>query len=672
MSERLRQVGMWMTVLVASSGLAACGGGHHKKKKATPTPTVVSSATATRSATPTETPPSTATGTASPTRSSSASPTATHTPTSTAVSSSTPTASATPTSTATGVSTATATATSSSVPSATVTATPSSSSTPTSTSTPTTTSTASETPTASPTPTATPGESCPIAADTNLGVICGTTATIAGATAHAFLGIPYAEDTGGDNRWAAPVPITTLPDKFQATQYGPICPQSMPPDTVPAPSEDCLSLNVWTPVEPGEEPLPVMVFIHGGAFIEGSSAARTYDAAYISASEHVVVASFNYRLGALGFLAGIGGLDGNYGFLDQQMALRWVRDNIAAFGGDPDQVTLFGESAGAMSVGLHLLSAPASADLFVADIMESNPLALPYKTIAESTPFGTLLAGLLKCEPADLTCLRGTTWEDVVAAQEDKTIVIPGLLSGFAGLLLWTPVVDGTIITAEPVPAAQANGLGKPTILGTNLNEGTVFVYLALDLLNQETLTAANYELLVNGLFGGTTGAEVLALYPPETDSAPVFAQLSTDYIFFCATRAVAETGDADTYAYQFNKVSNFNVWPNVPQCAAQVCHSDELPYVFNTASNIGFVFTAPEQELSLQMVGYWSSFSRPDHDPSPLGSGRPDWPPFPGENYLLLDTPITADVDPQHNCDFWDSVGYEVIKAGTLMTGVQ
>src|SRR5262249_35840451 len=147
-------------------------------------------------------------------------------------------------------------------------------------------------------------------------------------------------------------------------------------------SEDCLSINIWTPADASSTSnLPVMVYIYGGAYIFGGSASPTYNGAYLAAKGGVILVTFNYRIGALGFLAGIEGLTGNYGLLDQQLALTWVKNNIANFGGDPSQVTIFGESAGAISVGLHLLSAPGSQDLFVAGIMESNPFALPLRTV---------------------------------------------------------------------------------------------------------------------------------------------------------------------------------------------------------------------------------------------------------------------------------------------------
>jgi carboxylesterase type B len=486
--------------------------------------------------------------------------------------------------------------------------------------------------------------------------------------------MPYAADTAGDNRWAAPVPVTALPDKFQATHYGNICPQpatlaeNLPPvlaATLPPMSEDCLSINVWTPSDrSAEEKLPVMVYIHGGAFLWGSSASPEYDAAYVSTTQRVVVVSFNYRLGALAFMAGIAGLTGNYGILDQQLALKWVDDHIADFGGDAEHVTIFGESAGAMSVGLHLLSVPSSADLFDAALMESNPFALPYKNMSEAAKFSGDLAVLLLCAPTNLACLRAVEWQTIIAKQEDESLVLEGLLSGFGGLLLWAPVVDGTLITREPVEGAVADGLPKPTLLGTNRDEGTVFIYAALDILKQETLTEAQYEAILKGLFGGTTAAEIEVLYPPATDSTAVASQMANDYMFFCASRFVAEHGSGSTYAYEFDKVSNFNSFPSVPACATEVCHTAELPYVFNSAANLGYTFTPAEEVLARQFVGYWGSFAHPDHNPNT--AGQPNWPSFPGANYLLLDTPPTAAVDPPHNCDFWDTVGYGVISIDT------
>ena len=196
-----------------------------------------------------------------------------------------------------------------------------------------------------------------------------------------YRGIPYARPPVGDLRFAAPHQHRPWTHLRRTTSFGAICPQD---GTATGDSEDCLFLNIWTPraaVNQGKR-LPVMVFIHGGAFLFGAGSLPIYDGSYLAASGDVVVVTLNYRLGALGFLAVPElGLTGNYGILDQRLALRWVAENIASFRGDPRKVTIFGESAGAMAVGLHLFSIPANRGRFRAAIMESNPLALPYPSL---------------------------------------------------------------------------------------------------------------------------------------------------------------------------------------------------------------------------------------------------------------------------------------------------
>lgn len=551
---------------------------------------------------------------------------------------------------------------------------------PTSTTRPSATATLPTTATATPTPTDTPEPDCPVGPiTTSVGVVCGTTASVGATSVRAFLGIPYAEDTGGDNRWRAPIAKTPMSGKFQATQFGPICPQGKPlGDSSPGASlqatmtqsEDCLSINVWTPMGAARgAALPVMVFVYGGSFLTGGSAYPVYDGAYLSATQNAVVVTLNYRVGALGFLGGIEDLTGNYGILDQQLALHWVADNIAAFGGKPSQVLLFGESAGAMSVGLHLLSIPSSAGLFTSALMESNPLALPYKTLDEAGPISSCLQMTLGCASGDLACLRGKSAEEILQMQESQQVFVEGLGQGLAGVLLWAPVVDGTLIERQPV-AGIAGGLPKPTLLGTNANEGTVFVDVALAQLNQTTLTPQLYTFLLTKVFGDTDTARIEQVYPPVmVDSAPQLSQLVTDYMFFCASRHVAAAGGQPAYGYVFNKVSSFNYWPKVKQCADEVCHADELPYVFHTASNIGFTFLPTEESLSQSMAAYWGAYSREGSNPNNGGLPRHEWPAFAGFHYLVLDSPISTMVDPPHHCDLWDDIGYETVSFSDLLS---
>ena len=227
-------------------------------------------------------------------------------------------------------------------------------------------------------------QACVGTVDAPAGKVCGLAIAAPAETGRAlysYRGIPYALPPVADLRWAAPQPYPRWRHLRPATSFGAICPQD---GVATGDSEDCLFLNIWTPRAAVERDkrLPVMVFIHGGYFVFGAGSLPLYDGSYLAASGDVVVVTLNYRLGALGFLAVPElGLTGNYGILDQRLALRWVAENIAAFGGDPRKVTIFGESAGAMSVGLHLFSIPANRDRFRAAIMESNPLAIPYPSL---------------------------------------------------------------------------------------------------------------------------------------------------------------------------------------------------------------------------------------------------------------------------------------------------
>src|SRR5581483_10511578 len=363
--------------------------------------------------------------------------------------------------------------------------------------------------------------------DTTSGDVCGTTVDVPEApSAHAFLGIPYAETTAGENRWKPPIPAGRASGTLQAVAFGDICPQSSLGSAatdlaLPPQSEDCLSVNVWTPAdaEAGQH-LPVLVYIHGGAFLFGSSANPIFDGAYLASAEHLVLVSLNYRVGAFGFLAGIDGLEGNYGFLDQQLALRWVRDNASAFGGDPEHVTIFGESAGAMSVGLHMLSAPSSAGLFVAGAMESNPFGLPYATVAQQGVKSARLAKALGCEgPDELDCLRAAPTEQIVAQQVSAAVILPDPRSLFQTLLPWVPVVDGNLIVAQPVAAASGGALEKPVLLGTNRNEGTSFVVAATTLgILPSPVTDQAYATTLALFFGAHHVAGIVERYPPMND----------------------------------------------------------------------------------------------------------------------------------------------------------
>ncbi|HEX6099948.1 MAG TPA: carboxylesterase family protein [Thermoanaerobaculia bacterium] len=527
---------------------------------------------------------------------------------------------------------------------------------------------------------------------TSSGPVCGmtSTATISGTgfTASGYLGIPYAVPPVGPRRWQHSTPFDGSAP-LVATAYGNTCPQSTVASMAPpssgsctgggkvlgaGQSEDCLYLNVWVPGgATAASRLPVMVFIPGGAFYQGSGGApvyppgfgNLYDGTYLAAAGNVIVVTINYRLGALGFLSQ-GGKD-NFGFGDQILALQWVQTNIANFGGNPKNVTLFGESAGGKSVGLHALSSPKSAGLFQAAIMESNALGFPYKNTAQAQALSSAF-----CSGSPSLCTAATPACDIVEAQEAFMDAQPLSFLSIANLF-WAPTVDGTYVTGQPM--ASAASLRMPLITGTNHDEGVPFVYSALDVApaGSSPPNSAVYASTLEQLFGAADARRIQSVerYRCTTtcDCTNQLINVMTDFGFTCANRRLATlaTQAADPpplYAYQFDQVSNFNLWAYtpqpVPQCNGLVCHTDELPYVFNSIwlSSCHVAFTSPEQNLARLMGGYWTSFAA-GHSP---GSA---WPPFrPAKSYVLFrETPSTAD-DPLNaaaNCSaLWDSIGYE------------
>jgi carboxylesterase type B len=512
------------------------------------------------------------------------------------------------------------------------------------------------------------------------GPVCGLLVdTGTGKKASAYLGIPYAQSTAGANRWQPPEPMPPWSTPRSVTSFGAICPQGLPrpgagkaersthhghatqgaaPVQPPRQSEDCLSLNIWVPADrPASKELPVMVFIYGGAFEAGSSADPLYDGAHLAANQDVILVSFNYRLGAFGFLASAE-TGASFGFQDQQLALDWVRKNIQAFGGAPDKVTLFGQSAGAMSVGLHLFSAPGSAPLFRAAIMESNVLSLPYRALRDQINLSNLFMAGLNCR--DLACLRKVGVDDILAAQAAFTPQMSTVFSGAKFYLPFAPVIDGTVITQQPMAGRPAGGVAKPVILGTNKDEAVLFV-------GGRTLAAPQYAAWAASLFGADF-QKVMARYPAQGDSG-LWADLQTDNFFTCSNRHLAAAVTAPLYAYWFDHQPSFPVWGG-PTCRATgvVCHGDELPFVFHTAEKIGGHFTAPEETLSKRMMAYWTNFARsldPNGVPNDGADSLPNWPRYAAErqNYLSLNTASVAPVDfpGSKACGFWDDIGYEL-----------
>lgn len=380
--------------------------------------------------------------------------------------------------------------------------------------------------------------------------------------------------------------------------------------------------------------------------------------------------ALNYRVGALGFLAGVAGIRGNQGLEDQQLAMRWVKDNAARFGGDPDRIAIFGESAGAMSVGLHELSIPSSDGLFRAAIQQSNPMGIPYKSPAQAAVSGALFAKNLGCEGQSLECLQQVSVDEILTQQSAVSLQLLSLLGArLAGFLVFAPVVDGDFVVADPAVAASATGVPLPTLMGTNAADGNIFIAGIAQEVGGGKISAAEYVTVLGLLFGAENAQQIVELYGvvPDGDNAQNLSNVATDYLFGCANQYVARTARSSTHVYRFDE-NTINVWPGVALCEGQACHADDLPFTFHVDRTLGATFTPAQALLSDEMIGYWGGFAR---QVDPNGGDRLGWPRFraTGLEYMLLDSPLSTTVDPIANCASWDRIGYEIDNPVRVMT---
>jgi para-nitrobenzyl esterase len=481
----------------------------------------------------------------------------------------------------------------------------------------------------------------------------GTLRGTVGSDHRLFAGVPYAAAPVGPMRFAAPGPAPGWPGERDATRPGPRCIQDpdLDPERGANTAEDCLSLNVWTPPV-SDELRPVMVWIHGGAFAGGSSG--IYDAARMAARGDIVVVTINYRLGTLGFLAhpalGSAGDIGNYGLADQQAALRWVRDYIVDFGGDPEKVTVAGESAGGMSVCDHLVS-PGSTGLFRAAILMSAPcqaqadLATAARrssdyAAAAGCPDLVVAATCLRALPVDR--LRKPVWYFNIGSDE---------LTG--------PVTGSALIPQDPLAAFGSDRADPvPVLIGTTRDEFTLFVALRY-LRHGQRYSAADYPRLLSETFG-VDAAAVGAHYPIDRYGgvAQAYSAAVTDGAFACVSERMAGelSRTRPVYAYEFNDRSAPapEVLRTLP-FPVGASHSLELRYLFDVG---GAPPLAPaQQRLSDQMIDYWSAFVRTG---DPAVDGQPGWPGFDpaGDGARMSLQADGSRVDNgyarEHQCPFW------------------
>jgi para-nitrobenzyl esterase len=442
-----------------------------------------------------------------------------------------------------------------------------------------------------------------------------------------------------------------------ATAFAPSCPQSanlfFPPGLI---AEDCLYLNVSTPTLRSSAARPVLVWIHGGGLTQ--DAARNFDASELAADGAVVV-TINYRLGALGFLShpalasSPGGPSGNYGLMDQQAALRWVQENIARFGGDPQRVAIAGQSAGGLSVLAHMVSR-GSRGLFQRAIVQSGAFAMTQLPLAAAEAFGQGFAATVGCPDQTAACLRGVSVDDLV------TFFPPAAIPG---------VVDGKVLTESVGTALAAGRFARVPILnGTNHDEERLFVDglgLAVSggtfVLVPEVETTEEYEDAIASMLGVSDGraGEIAAEYPLATYPTPkaAISALVGDANFACTALQLDRWTSArvPTFAYEFNDDDAPQRYAPPGAVAPVATHSSELQYLFDLPNApVPGGLDADQEALAAAMRAAWVRFAAKG-DPS---TAAVPWPPVTDGTHVMSLVPpqpeVETDFVTRHHCSFW------------------
>ena len=498
---------------------------------------------------------------------------------------------------------------------------------------------------------------------------CGVTTTygdvqgLSSGGSCAFLGIPYAAAPVNDLRWKRPHSAGVwAPAVLSAVVPPATCPQLNTATGAPQGVEDCLKLNIWTP-NPLPANAPVIVWFHGGSFVNASANFAPQNGAALAASTGAIVVAPNYRLGPFGFLghtalANEDSAAGNYGLLDQRAALMWVHNQIAAFGGDPNNVTIAGQSAGGHSVALHLVS-PGSAGLFHRAIMQSGFASVRWREAADARVQGDEFAAALGCTSADATtlvaCLRSKSTSAVLLARPPA--LFEQLLE--TGRSQWTPIVDGLEVPDQPRALFEQGAFARvPVILGTTRDEGWTWVNRSF----AASISEEQYAETVQREFGAGAAA-ILAEYAAAAFPSPkdALVQLVGDVEYACEARRVArliEATKTPVYLYSFEYEVDAVI-------ADRVAHGMDVNFVFgnNFAPPLFPAHALGPADLALSRAtgAYWTRFAStgsPNNDDAvewhafrhPTGNGRG------ADLYLILDGTIREGSRPRESrCDFWE-----------------
>lgn len=528
----------------------------------------------------------------------------------------------------------------------------------------------------------------------------GSVQGIVGEGWRLFAGVPFATPPVGALRWNDPLPVQPwAPNTLNATQDPPGCWQDCysnePPHICPpVHSEDCLYLNIWTPRMNGTitKPLPVIIFYHGGNFMDGYAGGLNpeggllYDGRSFVTSYDVIIVVAQYRLGNLGFLylGSDTGIQGNYGLKDQVQSMAWVKEYISYFGGDPNSVTLSGQSAGSMSISAHL-SRLETSGLYNQVIMVSNPFAEAYRDPFSALDLANVFANFSGCNYADLhtveTCLRALSPETLLHAQIlSNTDVLADITNFLQIVVTWSPTIGTEYLPRRPLEAFQAGEIvDVPIIVGTTANETVIFVYEVLDFPLSQPL----YELAASLLIGPEDFNKSLALYPypdPLPSDLRVFASyLLTDGLFLCPTRNASEALLANQpyrrspiyhYQYSHQLVDSASLWQsNFTECWTSVCHGSDLPLIFRPNDPNIANYTTEEAYLSSAIQNYWVNFATTGNPNANNYPQSPTWPTYNANTRNTINFEVASkggitilEGIRASYCQWWDDVvGYHV-----------